>query len=150
MARIRLNARCCVSCFHHSFVRDFIQAESHETGKCDYCGSHPRRLIEIRALAQYFHNLTNMYDQSDGGDTLISLVQDGWYIFSDKLHETGKSRRLLEDILNSDWDDDSGEAPIDASDTYRNREVLREVESWEAFCDAVREEPEAEPDPIRG
>jgi RES domain-containing protein len=87
-----------------------------------------------------------MYDQSDDGDTLISLVQDGWHIFSDKLHEADESRRLLEDILNSDWDDDSGESPIDAFDTYRSREVLPEVESWEAFCNAVTEEPELEPD----
>jgi RES domain-containing protein len=146
VSRIRLNARCCVSCFHHPFVGDFIRAESRETGECDYCGSRPRRLISIRGLAQYFHNLVGMYDQSDDGDTLISSIQDGWHIFSDKLHEAGESRRLLEDILNSDWDDDSGEPPIDAFDTYRSREVLPEVESWEAFCDAVKEEPEAEPD----
>ena len=146
MARIRHNARCCVSCFHHPFLRDFIRAESRETGECDYCGSRPRRLIAIRQLADYFHNLVSMYDQSDDGYSLISLVQDGWYIFSDKLHETDESRRLLEDILNSDWDDDSGEPPIDAFDTYLSREVLPEVESWEAFCDAVKEEPEAEPD----
>jgi RES domain-containing protein len=144
--RVRLKAKCCISCFNHPFIRDLIQEQRVETGKCDYCGSNPRRLIPIDALADYFHNLADMYDAADDGYSLISLVQDGWYVFSDRLHESGNSKDLLEDILNSDWDDDSGEWPVDAWDTYRAREVLPEVESWEAFCDAVAEEPEAEPD----
>ncbi len=53
---------------------------------------------------------------------------------------------LLEDILNSNWDDDNGEPPIDAFDTYGSRETLPEVESWETFCDAVKDDPETQPD----
>jgi RES domain-containing protein len=146
VARIRLKANCCVSCFHHPFIRNLIRAESRETGECDYCGSSRRRLIPIAALADHFHTLVNMYEQSDDGDTIISLVQDGWHVFSDKLHESGESRKLLEDILNSDWDDDSGEFPVNAFDTYRSRETLPEVESWEAFCDEVKADPDAEPE----
>jgi hypothetical protein len=144
--RFQRTAMCCVSCFEHKFIREFIREESSEIGKCDYCGSWPRRLIDVRKLADFFHNLIGMYDQSDDGDTLISLVQDGWYIFSDKLHESEESKGLLEDILNSNWDDDDGEPPIDAYDTYRSRETLEEVEGWESFCEAVKDDPEAEPD----
>jgi hypothetical protein len=146
LRRIRLRTKCCVSCFEHEFIRDFIRAQSVETEDCQYCGASRRRVIFISALADYFHNLVSMYEESDDGDTLISLVQDGWGIFSEALHESGKSRELLEDILNSDWDDDSGELPVNAHNTYRSREVLHEVESWETFCEAVKENPEEEPD----
>ena len=146
IGRFQRTQKCCVSCFEHKFIREFIREESSETGKCDYCGSRPRRLTEVRKLADFFHNLVSMYDQSDDGDTLISLVQDGWHVFSDKLHESGDSKGLLEDILNSNWDDDDGEPPIDAYDTYRSRETLQEVESWETLCDVVKDDPETEPD----
>lgn len=112
IGRFLRTPKCCVSCFEHEFIREFIAEESSETGKCDYCGSRPRRLIELRKLADYFHNLVSMYEQSDDGYTLISLVQDEWCVFSDKLYESGESKGLLEDILNSDWDDDDGEPPI--------------------------------------
>jgi hypothetical protein len=135
-----------VSCFENKFIREIIVKESSETGECDYCGSRPRRLVDVRNLAGFFHNLVSMYEQSDDGDMLISLVQDGWYVFSDTLHESGESKALLENILNSDWDDDSGDPPVNAFDTYRSRQPLHEVESWETFRDAVKEDPGAEPD----
>ncbi len=95
IGRFQRTSKCCVSCFEHKFIREFIWEESSETGKCDYCGSRPRRLIEVRKLADFFHNLISMYDQSDDGYTLISLVQDGWYVFGDKLHESGESESSI-------------------------------------------------------
>lgn len=85
--------------------------------------------MPIGELADYFHNLMTMYDDSDDGDSLIYVVQDEWYIFSDKLHESDRSAELMEDILNSDWDDDSGEGPVSALDPVRRRDVLPDLES---------------------
>lgn len=87
-----------------------------------------------------------MYEDSDDGPSLINAVQDEWYIFSDELHTSERSRELLEDILNSDWDDDSGEAPVSAWDSVRRRGVLPDLESWEQFCLDVRENPDLEPE----
>lgn len=139
-------AKCCISCFEDKFIKEFVRENSSEVGQCDYCGSKPRRLIDVRKLSDYFDNLIGMYDESDNGYTLESLVQDEWIVFSDKLHcsEDG-SGGLLEDILNSDWDDDDGEPPIDANNTYVKRETLEDIETWHSFCDEVRENPDAEP-----
>jgi hypothetical protein len=137
---------CCTSCFDDETIREYIRENSSETGECDYCGSKRRRLIDVRELADYFQNLIGMYDESDNGYTLISLVQDEWMVFSDKLHSAGESGGLLEDIVNSNWDDDSGEPPIDANNTYVKHETLEDIESWDSFCDAVAEDPDAEPE----
>lgn len=111
---MHLVAKCSVSCFQHPFIRDLFHSETRAVGRCDYCGAAPRRLIPVGELADHFHNLIAMYEESEDGSSLISLVQDQWYVFSDKLHIAGNSRELLQDILNSHWDDDSGEAPISA------------------------------------
>jgi hypothetical protein len=87
-----------------------------------------------------------MYADHDHGVSLIDAVQDKWYVFSDKLHTSGRSRALLEDILNSNWDDDDGEPPVDAWDLVRAREVLPDLDSWEDFCLNVRDDPDLEPD----
>jgi hypothetical protein len=87
-----------------------------------------------------------MYEAADDGDTLISLVQDQWNVFSERLQAVQKSEELLEDILNSDWDDDSGEFPVNALDSYRARAVLNELETWEQSCWEVKENPDVEPE----
>jgi len=139
-------SKCCISCFDDEFIREHILQNSSESGKCNYCGSNPRRLIDVGELADYFHNLVGMYDESDDGHTLESLVQDEWMIFSDKLHCSEESSGgLLEDILNSNWDDDDGEPQIDANNTYVKRETLEDIETWRSFCDEVKDNHEAEP-----
>lgn len=136
---------CCTSCFDDEFIREYIRGNSSQTGDCDFCGSKRRRLIDVRELADYFQNLIGMYDESDNGYTLISLVQDEWMVFSDKLHCAGESGGLLESIVNSNWDDDSGEPPIDANNTYVKHETLEDIENWDSFCESVAEDPDAEP-----
>ena len=135
-----------MSCFDHPFVRGVVKERSSEIGKCDYCRSPGRRLISIAELTFYFHNLLDMFHQSNDGDPLISLVQETWSVFSDKLHSTGRSTGLLEDILNDDWDDDSGQWPINALDPYRRSVAWPAVENWEMYCHEVKENPDAELD----
>ena len=142
--RVRDDGNCCTSCFAHPWPKELIRSESTESGQCDYCGSRGRRLLPIRRLADAFENLTGMYGDSADGVSLIDAVQDEWLVFSDKLHGSGQSRQLLEDILNSNWDDD-GEPPVEAWDLVRKRAVLEDMETWEQFCFDVREDPNAEP-----
>lgn len=144
--RLRMHTKCCTNCFNHPWLKEYIHEESTQTGQCDYCGSRRRLLLPIGNLADYFQNLVGMYTDDGDGVSLIDAVQDEWYVFSDKLHTSGRSRGLLEDILNSDWDDDDGEAPVDAWDTVRRREVLPDLESWAGFCLDVREHPDLEPE----
>jgi hypothetical protein len=71
-------AKCCISCFEDKFIKDYVRETSSETGQCDYCGSKPRKLIDVRELSDFFDNLIGMYDESDNGYTLESSVQDEW------------------------------------------------------------------------
>jgi hypothetical protein len=137
---------CCVSCFQDPFIRDVVKSNSTGIGKCEYCGSYPRRLISVDELAGYFHTLVRMYEQTDYGSALIEAIQCEWQVFSDKLYEASEAGDLLEAILNSDWDDDDAEFPISVLDTYSRRAVMHEVETWEEFRESVLENPAATPD----
>jgi hypothetical protein len=55
-----------------------------------------------------------------------------------------KQAELLEDIVNSDWDDDDGEPQIDAHELYmRGRELhTTHAETWSEFVNAVRKNPD--------
>ena len=79
------------------------------------------------------------------GTAIIDLVQHDWEVFSERLIKTGDVGRLLEAIMHSGWDDDSGEPPLGASDHYvaRHRhwshDTLEEI--WQEFADEVKSDP---------
>jgi hypothetical protein len=93
-----------------------------------------------------------LYVQSDTphGEELIDLIQGEYEVFDDDLYTSGKAASLLEDILESGWDDDSGESPVDAHELYCRRDSTWSHTSmrdaWLEFCGRVREDPCHEPD----
>jgi len=91
--------KCCTDCFEHPWVKSYIDEDSKQTGQRNYCGSRRRRLLPIGDLTNYFENLASMYADDGDGVSLIDAVQDEWYVFSDKLQTSGRSRRLLEDMM---------------------------------------------------
>lgn len=53
------------------------------------------------------------------GTAIIDLIQEDWDVFSEcLLIKIDSARRLLEAIIHSGWDDDSGEPLLGASDLY--------------------------------
>jgi hypothetical protein len=100
-----MGLKCCVNCFAHEWLRDYVRCKSTVVGDCE--------------------------------------------VFEDSLHTSGEAACLLEDIMESGWDDDSGEPPVDANELYRRRAegehhtTMREA--WEEFCYEVRENPTHEP-----
>lgn len=79
------------------------------------------------------------------GTPIIDLVQQDWEVFSERLFESDNAGRLLEVIMHSCWDDDSGEPLLGASDHYvaRHRhwshDTLENI--WQQFADKVKLDP---------
>jgi hypothetical protein len=108
---------CCPKCFAHPWLRAEVSRRIEKIGHCDYCGSWPVGLVEVRDLYDLFHNLCSAYfSDADIGQPLIELVQFDHEVFSKRLF--GKSvegaATLLNAILASGWEEDSGEDQVDA------------------------------------
>ena len=110
------------------------------------------KLIDIGALYDPFSNLLRLYMPTDDshGDMLIDLLQQDHQIFNDELHGSGEAARLLEDIMDSGWDDDSGEPRTDPHELYQHRSSVwyhtTMAQSWEGFCRDVKRHHNREPD----
>jgi RES domain-containing protein len=140
---------CCPECFSHPWLRTHIQETSTKKGQCDYCATDDVPVVEVGDLCQYFDNLLSMYapfqgDEFATGEALIWRVQGGWDVFNEALLDLDDQAQLLEDIANSDWDDDDGESPLDANELYVIRGApwhSSHADLWGEFCDRVRENP---------
>ena len=140
---------------------DFIQENSELEGDCDFCEEKSVALINVASLCPYFRNLISdfrsiVYDSNllpgedifRVGEPLLFLIQDRWQVFNETVCESGAADDLLEAIVNSDWDDDSGEAPIETQNLYTNRPrhwASSSAQDWEEFSERVKREPELEP-----
>ena len=109
-------------------------------------------MIPIDALYEPFKNLLKLYVPSDEprGDMLVDLIQWDYEVFEDDLHASDEAACLLNDIMETGWDDDSGEPPVSAHELYHRRSSLwyhtTMVEAWEEFCEKVKEDPAHEPE----
>jgi RES domain-containing protein len=104
-------------------------------------------------MLRLYHELTS--DTVDYGyedplqisDTLLDLVQDDWDVFSETLLESGNAGKLLENIANAHWDDDSGENPLDADELYTRRPSIWHSSLKSAFAGVVSELSDNPDDP---
>jgi hypothetical protein len=151
---------CCANCFDHPWLKDNIRDHSTQEGDCQYCDSKSVQLIEAGELFPFFENLISIYsplvagktiddleDPLHVGDPLLWLVQEDWQVFNDRNPENN-SGRLLDEIVNSTWDDDSGESPISWNELYTRRVSLwhsSRAERWDDFCDEVKDKPDLKP-----
>jgi len=149
--RIRTEPRtCCPDCFANSWLRDYVKEKSRETGTCGTCRRRRRPLLPVCDLVGPFANLLSYYTPLEdpyleSGGTLIELIQWDWEVFRDDLVESGRAGALLESIMHTDWDDDSGEFPLSAIDSYipRSRRWYHDTlaDIWDRFCEQVIENP---------
>lgn len=142
-----MSSRCCFNCFSYEWLRNYIHENSSVKGACDYCGQKQVEIIPVTDLYHLFENLMQIYVPSDDpyGECLIDLIQWNYEIFGEDLYTFGDAARLLEDIMQAGWDDNSGDSPVDAHELYYRRESLwyhtTMAAEWEEFCDKVKENP---------
>jgi hypothetical protein len=151
--------KCCVDCFAHEWLREFILDNSEDVGECDYCDSKGGQVIEVDALYEPFHNLMRLYISkgeaflvaglSPDGEPLLYLIQEDYDVFDDGLVTSDAAARLLEDIMQSGWDDDSGEAQIAAHDLYVRYSDrwghATMTQQWGDYCAEVKAHPRRRP-----
>jgi len=139
---------CCPNCFSDEFLKQYIVEHSTAKGECDSCGEEDASLIEASELADLFHNLLSMYEEAESyeaGERLILRVQGDWSVFNEEALDEDSQCDLLEEIANSDWDDDSGESPINATALYQVHGGWLHAtheERWEQYCSDVRDDPD--------
>lgn len=90
-----------------------------------------------------------LYASSDdaNGEMLIDTIQWDYEVFEDGLYSSDRAAGLLEDILATRWDDDSGESPVRAHELYRRSWAgPTMLEEWTEYCGDVKEHPDKKPD----
>ncbi|UUZ78500.1 RES family NAD+ phosphorylase [Polaromonas sp. P1(28)-13] len=116
-------------------------------------------VIDVDRLFVPFSNLMSLYvpqsqaflidGLSPDGEPLLESIQCDYEVFDDDLLSSGGATRLLEDIMQSGWDDDSGKLPVNAHDLYvRTSDQWGHTtmaEEWLDYCDAVKEHPRRKP-----
>jgi RES domain-containing protein len=83
-------------------------------------------------------------DSFESGEPIVQLIQWHWSVFEEDTLGENMQARLLEKIVNSDWDDDSGEDKLNARELYSplgNTFHTTHRERWEQFCSDVRDNP---------
>ena len=140
----------CPDCFAHPWLRKYVETQSTHRGTCPSCRRRNQSLVPVSILNNAFDNLISSYRPAEGtprehGTAIIDLVQEDWAVFSERLLETDGAGRLLEAIMHSGWDDDSGEPPLGASDPYvaHHRRWSHDtlVYIWQQFADEVKLDP---------
>lgn len=155
---------CCPRCFRNSWVKQRFTETATKKGICEYCGAKAVPILDVAALSEAFSNLVGMYsplkpgvnvvlfkesDPLNFGTPLLYLVQGDWNVFSDRLLQSDRAYDLLEDIANSNWDDDSGEPTLDARELYTSDSSLYHDslhEKWRDFRAKVKKDPTLKPD----
>jgi RES domain-containing protein len=147
---------CCPECFEHPTPRAIVEEESRAVGTCDFCESTGVPLLRVAALYDAFCNATGIYHAVDqggsippwsepfeSGQPLHVLLDEDWRVFSEKLVGLDRAADLLQAILESGWDDDSGE-PIPSKNELFVRASFwlyeSPAESWQAFSYNIRQE----------
>jgi hypothetical protein len=106
--------------------------------------------VPVESLYDPFKNLLSFYQPAEcsplePGTPIIELVQGDWEVFSDRLCDLNREGRLLEAIMASLWDDDSGQPPLGSSDSYVRKQdhwshdTLEGI--WQEFADNVKSDP---------
>ena len=138
----------CPDCFADEWLREFVVDESTHRGDCASCGSPDKPLVPVHKLYEPFRNLMSSYKPAEGlpmesGEPIVMLIQDQWQVFSDRLVTSNREGPLLEAIMHSGWDDDSGEPLLSAYDHYVDNHWYHEPlhAIWEEFADEVKRDP---------
>src|SRR5437762_6781669 len=150
----------CENCFADSWLKQYVRDHATSRGKCPYCGTADSPCLNSAEISYLFQPMLGLYheltsDTVDYGyedplqisDTLLDLVQDDWDVFSETLLESGNAGKLLENIANAHWDDDSGENPLDADELYTRRPSIWHSSLKSAFAGVVSELSDNPDDP---
>ncbi|MEH6511983.1 MAG: hypothetical protein V7734_02660, partial [Maribacter arcticus] len=92
---------CCHNCFgDKGLKKEVIPLLSQKVGNCNYCKSKNQNLVNPFQLSVYFELLISIYDESESGENLITLLKRDWVLFDHATMDNAHAKELLADILN--------------------------------------------------
>jgi hypothetical protein len=95
--------QCCERCFADRWIKRYFREKSTEDGDCRFCNSRNVRLLRVAELGYLFEPLMALYheltpdtvaDYESGfeiGESLLTLVQDDWTVFSARVLADGRA-----------------------------------------------------------
>ena len=72
---------CCSKCFGDDFLTTIIIRESSSRGTCDFCKTENTGLINPELLNDYFQPLIDLYETSEDGEKISTLLKNEWMLF---------------------------------------------------------------------
>lgn len=92
--------KCCPECFGDRGLRNsIIPALSDTSGRCDFCGSEGKPLVEPIRLKDFFELLISVYEQDPQGKPLVEWLKEDWQIFTHSRMDNANAKILLSEIL---------------------------------------------------
>ncbi len=90
--------KICTNCFNDIELKEFIESNSLERGRCDYCSNViDSKIMEIEKLFPFFKEFFRIFQEDKGGKPLVEILSDDWNLFS----ENKTAHTILSDILPS-------------------------------------------------
>lgn len=111
----------CKNCFADKELIGFIVSQN-QRGDCNCCNSKNVEIIAVEELLDFFKELFDNFQSKADGQSLISLIQGNWSLFSN-LHCGNKILNFVLDKLGSSIT--SSEELVDFND-----EILENINYW--------------------
>lgn len=97
--------KCCTNCFCDPEIQAII-SQNGIVGNCDFCGSKNIPVYSLDGesdLTDIIADVLNVYEESEDGKQLFSLLRDEWDIFNP---ESGASEQLIDTIAQIIYDNE--------------------------------------------
>jgi len=90
---------CCSECFGDVGLSRILPSFSTANGVCGYCGSNDVGLVDPIKLFDLFSSVTNIYEESEEGQELVSWFREDWAMFRHSKMDDFRVKDLLAAIL---------------------------------------------------
>ena len=130
---------CCTECFRDTQIRIMISA-SNKIGNCDFCGKMDVPVCSVDEqsdLSDLISEILSMYEESDVGEPLFSMLINDWGVFNKNL---ASAKDLIAAFCSTIYGGDDHlynkrvRVPPDYSENYG----VFSGHSWGEFADAIK------------
>lgn len=93
--------KCCPECFGDRSLRhDIFPLLSTESGKCSFCETNGKPLLDPKKLQEYFELLVSAYHPDPNGKLLVHWFREDWGLFAHSMMNDSRAKELLSEVLN--------------------------------------------------
>lgn len=118
---------CCPNCFNDEFISNVVSQLSESIGSCEFCKSTKVSLIDASLLGDYFQPIFDLYEETEGGNSIIDLINNDWKLFTHM--DDVMALLLVEKILETEFK--KGFQPKEDGDTAK-------ILNWQEFKEELK------------